>query len=408
MKLHRLEEEFAAEPSWRDSCIMDDRGKRPITNLANTMAALRGDPAIMDVVAFDLMANLPMLTREMPKAGMPGEPCSPRPVTDQDGGALQEYLQHVGLPRVPRETVFQALEMRAHERAYHPVRDYLDGLTWDGTARLDTWLSKYFGAESTSYVDRVGRMFLISMVARVFNPGCKVDHLLVLEGPQGARKSTACGILGGRWFSDAMPDITQGKEASAHLAGKWLIEVGEMHAMGRAEATLLKSFITRTTERYRPPYGRMEIVQHRQCVFIATTNESAYLKDATGGRRFWPVKVGSIDIDALARDRDQLFAEAVVAFRAGEPWWPDAEFEREHITPEQDARFEADPWEQAIADYFDGHQRATVSEIARGALGFETAKIGTADQRRITAVLEAMGMIRHRKDSRGKRYWGRP
>jgi predicted P-loop ATPase len=251
-------------------------------------------------------------------------------------------------------------------------------------------------------------MFLISMIARVFNPGCKVDHLLVLEGPQGARKSTACGILGGRWFSDAMPDITQGKEASAHLAGKWLIEVGEMHAMGRAEATLLKSFITRTTERYRPPYGRMEIVQDRQCVFIATTNESAYLKDATGGRRFWPVKVGAIDTDALAQDRDQLFAEALVAFRNREQWWPDSLFEREHIAPEQEERFEGDAWEQAIAEYFTTHQQATVSEVAQGALGFETAKIGTADQRRITSILEHLGLVRQPQHWTGKRYWGRP
>lgn len=395
-------------PSWLDGCILDGRSKKPIPNLANVMLALRGDPALLDVVAFDEMATMTMLAREMPQAGEPGEPIALRPMTDQDAGALQEYLQHVGLARVSRETVFQGLEMRAHERAFHLVRGYLNGLAWDGQPRLDTWLTSYLGVEATTYTSAVGAMFLIAMVARVMRPGCKVDHLLVLEGPQGARKSTACAILGGTWFSDALPDIREGKEAAAHLAGKWLIEVGEMHALGRAEATLLKSFITRAVERYRPAYGRMEVIQPRQCVFVATTNETVYLRDATGGWRFWPVKVGTIDVDALARDRDQLFAEAVAAFCAGRPWWPDATLEREQIAPQQEQRFETDAWEQAIVEFFKGHQQATVGEIAQGALGFETARIGTADQRRIVSVLEHLGMERLPQHWSGKRYWRRP
>jgi predicted P-loop ATPase len=333
---------------WLASCDVDSRNKKPIANLANVMLALRRDPALLDTVAYDQMARMAMLTREMPSGGQAGALCEPRPLTDQDASALQEYLQRLGLARVSRDTVFQALEARAHERAFHPVQDYLRGLRWDGTKRLHNWLTYYLGAEATPYTGAVGRMFLIAMVARVMRPGCKVDHLLVLEGPQGAKKSTACAIMGGAWFSDAMPDITHGKDASAHLNGKWLIEVGELHALGKAEATLLKAFITRTTERYRPAYGRMEVVQDRQCVFIATTNESTYLKDTTGGRRFWPVKVGEIDTDALKHDRDQLFAEALLAFDNREPWWPDATFERDVIVPEQEDRTEEDPWEEAI------------------------------------------------------------
>jgi predicted P-loop ATPase len=223
-------------------------------------------------------------------------------------------------------------------------------------------------------------------------------------------KSGACAVLGGEWFSDTLPDVGEGKDVSQHLNGKWLIEIAEMHAMSKVETAQLKAFITRTTERYRPSYGCMEVIQPRQCVFIGTTNRDAYLRDETGGRRFWPVKVGKIDIDKLSDDRDQLFAEAVAAFEAGVAWWPDRSFEMEHIAPQQAARYEADVWEEAIEKYLQEHPRVTVGEIAKEALSFATAKIGTADQRRITAALERLGWQREREgraDWQGKRWWSK-
>ena len=309
--------------------------------------------------------------------------------------------------RLSRDVVHQAVDLHAHERSFHPLRQYLSELEWDGKPRLDTWLSSYFGATSTPYVRGIGVLFMISMVARVFDPGCKSDYMLVLEGPQGSRKSTACSILGGAWFSDALPDITSGKDVQQHLPGKWLIEISEMSALSRAENAALKAFLTRTVERYRPSYGRIEVIQPRQCVFIGTTNKETYLKDETGGRRFWPVKINSIDTDALTADRDQLFAEAVHAYREGKHWWPDSELEKLHILPEQEARFEEDAWAEDIGNFVERQTSVTVGQIAKDALFISTAKIGTADQRRISIILERLGWVRGRKDSKGRIPWSR-
>jgi predicted P-loop ATPase len=379
----------AADCAWLAHCQYNKDGDLR-SNLVNALVALREAPALREMFAYDDMLRAPILMKSLSE-----EAFTSRPVRDEDVTVVQEWLQRAGLTSVSKDTVHQAVDARARERAFHPVQDYLKALRWDGKPRVATWLHDYVGAKQGAYAEGIGTMFLIAMVARVFRPGCKADYMLVLEGPQGARKSATCAILGGQWFSDSLPDLHGGgKDVAHHLNGKWLIEIAELSALDRSEAAALKAFVTRAVERYRPSYGRKEVIEHRQCVFIGTTNKTAYLRDETGGRRFWPVKCGTIDTAALARDRDQLFAEAVALYQQRTRWWPDAAFEAQHIKPEQDARYEADAWEEDIGKFLSGKERTTVSQVARDGLHILTPKLGTTEQRRISAALELLGWVR--------------
>jgi predicted P-loop ATPase len=381
---------------WLHDCMRTERGTL-ICNQANAVIAL--DALLPGKIARDEMAQAAVILGD-------GEP---QALHDADISSLRNRLQHEGFARMSWDCVYRAVEVISMRTRFHPVKDYLGSLAWDGIERLPLFFPSYFGTTEGDYECAVGKWFLISLVARILRPGCKADHLPVVEGPQGALKSTACSILGGRWFSDHLPDIGTGKDASQHLRGRWLIEIAEMHALNRAEATQLKSFITRQVERYRPSYGRLEVFEPRQCCFIGTTNTDRYLRDPTGGRRFWPVKAGTINVAALAKDRDQLFAEAVVRYQRGEQWWPAADFEKQHISPRQQDRYEADTWEEAIIGYVSNKDRVTVGEVAVSALSFDTPRsVGTHDQRRITAVLDLLGWKRQPQASDGKRWWARP
>ena len=193
-------------PDWLSKCITDNKN-RPLPVLANAIAVIENDPAMRDLLAYDEMACTAMLQHQVgyPIAGNVPEP---RPLTDTDVSDIQEWLQRAGLERIGRQPVQDAVDSCARRNGYHPIRDYLAALKWDGTKRVGNWLKTYLGADDTEYTKAIGKMFLISMVARIIVPGCKADHMLVLEGPQGALKSTACRILAGEWFSDSLPDIT--------------------------------------------------------------------------------------------------------------------------------------------------------------------------------------------------------
>ena len=325
----------SALPLWLDDAIVDDRG-RVMPILRNVALALRAAPELKDAFALDEFERQVVVQRELPLADGASQRFAPapRPLSDTDASQVQEWLQCVGMPRVGAPIVNQALHLYAAERAFHPVRNYLNALKWDRVERLSAWPVTYLSAENSPYVRAIGRMFLVAMVARIFSPGCKCDYMPIFEGPQGGEKSKACRILAGEWFSDNLPDLHSGDpvRVSMHLRNKWLIEISEMSSFSKADVGALKAFLTKTEEQFTPKFARNEVVEPRQCVFVGNTNKQLYLKDETGGRRYWPLKVGLILLKALADDRDQLFAEAVVAYRAGEKWWPDPAFEREHIS----------------------------------------------------------------------------
>ena len=232
-------------------------------------------------------------------------------------------------------------------------RNYLSGLSWDGRSRISTLFPAYFGAEATDYAKAISTMFMISMVARIFEAGCKADHMVVLEGAQGTLKSTACRILGGDYFSDNLPDVGAGKDVSQHLRGHWLIEVSELTPWaGPKGADLRHSSPVRSNDTSRVLARRSD---RAAPVRFHRHHERGHLSEGRDRRpSFWPIKVGTINLDALARDRDQLFAEAVDRYNSGFPGGPTSDFERQYIAPEQAARYEADAWEEDIATYLAG------------------------------------------------------
>lgn len=395
--------------SWRDQLQWSSTGGVR-QNLFNACVALRGAPAFAGAIRRDDFGMQTVVAKPLPwsdKADM-------RPWTEHDDLYATEWLQGEDI-QVKREIVQQAVETVAHENRFHPVRDWLESLKWDGTPRVDDWLTYYLGAEPdertpAEYIQTVGRCWLISAVARIFRPGCKADHVVVIEGRQGLKKSTAIKTLCGEaWFTDELADFGS-KDAAMQMRGVWIIELSEMDHMGRSEVKTAKAFISRTTDRFRPPYGMRLVTAPRECVFAGTVNGDEYLRDETGNRRFWPVRAQSIDIDALAADREQIWAEAVALFRRGEAWWIVDDAVERAAKSQQAARNERDVWAEVVEAYIARLLTpwVTVSEILQGPLKMPIDRHGQAEKNRVSRILQNAGWERARSnpDSAGRRPWG--
>lgn len=239
------------------------------------------------------------------------------PIKDIDVLRLHAFAGTKGL-RPKKQMFFDHIEVLASRNSYHPVHAYLDGLTWDGVRRVDKFLSVYIGAADTALHRAFSRLFFVGATRRILHPGCQFDYMLVLEGPQGKLKSSAIRALGEPWFTDQLRLGAEAKVTIEQTAGYWLVEVAELAGMDRREVEAIKAQITTREDRARAAFGRFASTVPRQFAMIGTTNDGAYLKDQTGNRRFLPVKVGEVDLGALKRDRDQLWAEALALVRAGE------------------------------------------------------------------------------------------
>ena len=291
---------------------------------------------------------------------------------------------------------------RRREKArFHPVRDYLNGVKWDDEPRLDTFMHNYFGAETTPYHSAVGRSTLIAGVARIFEPGCKADHVPILEAGQGKFKSTSFEALTYPWFSDEIADLGS-KDASMQVRAAWCIEIAELSAMARPEVEKVKAFISRRTDRFRPSYGRRVIEVPRQSFFVGSTNAEAYLKDDTGGRRFWPVACGNIDVDAIIKDRDQLWAEACALYRNGVKWWLTEE-DSKKAKEEQDKRYAEDAWMESIANHVEGKDETSVDDILTRAIDKPISQRTQLDMNRVASCLRLLGYSKKRVCIKGER-----
>ena len=403
---------------------------KALKTLGNVLSILSIDPRWSGVIAYDSFAEMPVVMAQPPQRDqdaveiIKGSAWSP-----QDSSRAATWLHQEYDLIVPSTMVTEAMLAVAQQRAVHPIRRYLDDSRWDAVPRLDRFFTTYCGVPDSPYARGVARMFFVSAIARVRRPGSKVDTIVVLEGPQGLGKSRLLSKLGSPWFADT-PISLGDKDAYQALRGIWLYELAEMVTFKGRDATRIKSFASSPSDHFRPSYEPRARSVPRQCVFIGTTNETDYLGDPTGARRFWPVRLERIDLQAVDRDRDQLWAEADALFHSEAMWWPDATLDALGAEATEE-RFEGDPWEGPLLEWLAkptrtehfGEGRSSkepldptdgfaMSEILNGALSIPTERQSKREQERVAVMLRRAGWCREKNPRRVNgqriRHWFNP
>lgn len=371
---------------WRATLNCTKAG--PVPNLSNAVLVLHSDPTLgPDYIWYDEFRDLIFTTRG----------CAQRPWTDEDDYALTVYMQDdpIGITHLNDHIVKKAVRLVAKQRTKHCVRDWLNGLKWDGEPRIAMALEDHWGVETEvsqplDYVRAVSTNLFIAMVARVMVPGCKVDEMIVFEGRTGAKKSMALEVLAGEWHGVAHSRVTE-KDFFQDIQGKWLMVVDELDSFSKAQVERIKSVITTRKDTFRGSYDSRSSDHYRNTVLSGTTNRDDWGHDETGLRRFMPIRVGHITPDTLAAARDQLFAEAVLCFKEHQPWWQypisaaDVQFARQHY----------DEWTDPVMKWCNEQSvtrpRLTVGEVLEGALRISPKDAGKAEEMRVGRILSLCG-----------------
>jgi len=302
----------------------------------------------------------------------------------------------------------------AKRNHFHPLQTRIKEIEWDERPRVDTWLSKYCGAEDIEYTRLVGKKWLISAIARLFKPGCKVDNVMMLEGGQGSKKSTMLRELSYDNFLDGGIDI-RSKDGLMSLFGKWIVEFSELEGLNGRTADTVKAFLAKQDDKIRLPYKKTEEYFKRTCVFAGTTNRKQYLSDTSGNRRFWPIKIDKVDMSKIIDNRDQLWAEAYQMYRRGEIWWTDEDApESLMFAAEQDERIDGSDIDDTISDYLtdevlifdDGIKFIKLVDIWTRALNGKLENLSRSKELEIASSLRRLGFEKGRKTHKGVKYKG--
>jgi predicted P-loop ATPase len=390
------------DPQWAGLLLRRPRqGDLMAGSLENAGLFLEHHPDISQRLEYNAFTIRVMVLRPFPW-GSQNPNHYPRELNESDAVNFCRWLERQGQYGLSKEKAFYILGTVAEENARHPLQDWLRGIAWDNTPRCEKWLIDYLGVDDSPYARIVGKRFLVGAAARALQPGCKMDTMLIFEGAQGIGKSSAARVLfGDEYFTDSLSPIGT-KDAAQEMGGKWCIEIAELAQFLKADQRHVKEMLSKSTDRFRPPYGKSPREFPRHCVFIGTYNPTANgpLKDESGARRFWPVECRKVDLEALARDRERIWAEAVDLLSRGEKWWlQDGEVKLAEV--EQEARYDEDVWEELVAEHTSGIRTTTIPEVLKK-MDMKADRMGKSEQMRVASCLRRLGFKKETRWSDGK------